>query len=114
VGEHRGEDGNLALWDTSASGTVTAGAANDTRGAWLVLTWSHTAAAGTTCAFNGVRQSSNAALDNATRYNCFAPYTQYTTAFTDHVLYEAGHTLSDMDATAASFATKYGITYTTP
>jgi hypothetical protein len=48
------------------------------------------------------------------RYNCYGPYTRYTIAWTDHILYEAGHTLADLDPVASALASKYGITYTTP
>lgn len=86
---------------------------------WIIYIWRHAAAGdsspGVTCAWNGYRPVMTALaanIDNATRYNCFMPYTQYTTAWTDHVLYEAAHTLADLDVVAADFATKYGITYT--
>lgn len=114
------EDAYFHGYDSSASAALVQNYAQDaTRRFWMVWIWRHAnsgdANPGMQLAYNGYRRTMTALsanIDNAMQVDTFAPYTQWTTGWTDHILYEAAHSLDDLDVVAAQFATKYGITYT--
>jgi hypothetical protein len=110
-----GEDDNWTCQDSVTSGLVTVPVAQENHKKWCVCTWEHTAAGGFKSAVNGHRSTMTAGAASLTGNMEFdeimGTNTVLTTAFAEVILYEAGHSLADLDVPAAELATYYGITY---
>lgn len=109
------EDSFFRIFNSVTNGSVDTGAQSETRGFWVVITWRQSATGGAEMAWNGVRGAGNVGLVDAMSLNCFRPYSGYTTAWTEQILYAGtANSMAQLDVVGQQFATKYGITYTAP
>ncbi len=112
------EDAQVRIKDTTGGPyAINTSLSNSLMTTWAVYTWTHNSVDGSAQAINGARGTQTAQAElliGNMGFDKFMPYTHYTTPFTEVLLWNAAHSLADLDSLAAQYATKYGITYTAP